>query len=36
VLQFAFLVDETGVVHVTTGTTPNLSRVTGTPMNLLD
>jgi hypothetical protein len=34
VLQFAFLVDETGVIHVTVGTTTNLSRVTGTPMNL--
>lgn len=33
VLQFAFLVDETGVIHVTTGTTSNLSRVTGTPMD---
>jgi hypothetical protein len=33
VLQFAFLVDETGIIHVTTGTTSNLSRVTGTPMN---
>jgi uncharacterized protein DUF4157 len=32
ILQFAFLVDETGVIHVTTGTTKNLSRVTGTPM----
>jgi hypothetical protein len=32
ILQFAFLVDETGVIHVTTGTTMNLSRVTGTPM----
>jgi Domain of unknown function (DUF4157) len=33
VLQFAFLVDETGVIHVTVGTTSNLSRVTGTPMS---
>ena len=33
VLQFAFLVDETGVIHVTTGTTSNLSRVTGTPLS---
>lgn len=33
ILQFAFLVDETGVIHVTVGTTFNLSRVTGTPMN---
>ena len=33
VLQFAFLVDETGVVHVTVGTVPNLSRVTGTPLD---
>jgi hypothetical protein len=33
ILQFAFLVDETGVIHVTVGTTSNLSRVTGTPMN---
>ena len=33
ILQFAFLVDETGVIHVTVGTTPNLSRVTGTPMD---
>jgi hypothetical protein len=33
VLQFAFLVDETGCIHVTTGTTGNLSRVTGTPMD---
>ncbi len=32
VLQFAFLVDETGVIHVTVGTTSNLSRVTGTPL----
>jgi hypothetical protein len=32
VLQFAFLVDEAGVVHVTAGTVPNLSRVTGTPL----
>jgi hypothetical protein len=32
ILQFAFLVDETGVIHVTTWTTSNLSRVTGTPM----
>ena len=32
VLQFAFLVDETGVIHVTAGTTSNLSRVTGTAM----
>jgi hypothetical protein len=32
VLQFAFLVDETGVIHVTVGTTMNLSRVTGTPI----
>ena len=32
ILQFAFLVDETGVIHVTPGTTKNLSRVTGTPM----
>jgi hypothetical protein len=32
ILQFAFLVDETGVIHVTTGTTANLSRVTGIPM----
>ncbi len=34
ILQFAFLVDEKGVVHVTVGTKPNLSRVTGTPLNL--
>lgn len=34
VLQFAFLVDEAGVVHVTVGTITNLSRVTGTPINL--
>jgi hypothetical protein len=34
ILQFAFLVDENGVVHVTIGTTPNLSRVTGTPIKL--
>ena len=34
ILQFAFLVDENGVVHVTVGTTPNLSRVTGTPLKL--
>lgn len=33
ILQFAFLVDETGVIHVTTGTVSNLSRVTGKPMN---
>lgn len=33
VLQFAFLVNETGVIHVTTGTTSNLSRVTGTAMD---
>jgi hypothetical protein len=33
ILQFAFVVDETGVIHVTTGTTRNLSRVTGTPMS---
>jgi hypothetical protein len=32
VLQFAFLVDETGVIHATTGTIQNLSRVTGIPM----
>lgn len=32
VLQFAFLVDENGVIHVTFGTTSNLSRVTGTPL----
>jgi hypothetical protein len=32
VLQFAFLVDEGGVIHVTVGTTYNLSRVTGTPL----
>jgi hypothetical protein len=34
VLQFAFLVDQAGVVHVTVGTTINLSRVTGTPLDL--
>jgi hypothetical protein len=34
VLQFAFLVDEAGVVHVTAGTVPNLSRVTGTPLDI--
>lgn len=33
VLQFAFLIDEAGVVHVTVGTTSNLSRVTGTPLD---
>ncbi len=33
VLQFAFLVDHTWVIHVTIGTTTNLSRVTGTPIN---
>jgi hypothetical protein len=33
ILQFAFLVDEAGVIHVTVGTTSNLSRVTGTPMD---
>ena len=32
VLQFAFLVDENGVIHVTVGTVYNLSRVTGTPL----
>jgi uncharacterized protein DUF4157 len=32
ILQFAFLVDENGVIHVTVSTTANLSRVTGTPM----
>jgi hypothetical protein len=32
VLQFAFLVDENGVIHVTVGSTYNLSRVTGTPL----
>jgi hypothetical protein len=32
ILQFAFLVDAKGVVHVTIGTTFNLSRVTGTPL----
>ena len=31
VLQFAFLVNEKGVVHVTVGSTKNLSRVTGSP-----
>jgi hypothetical protein len=31
VLQFAFLVDEKGVVHVTVGSTKHLSRVTGRP-----
>ena len=34
VLQFAFLVDENGVIHVTVGTTYNLSRVTGTPLSI--
>jgi hypothetical protein len=34
VLQFAFLADQAGVVHVTVGTTINLSRVTGTPLDL--
>ena len=34
ILQFAFLVDETGVIHVTVGSVPNLSRVTGTPLSL--
>lgn len=34
VLQFAFLVDQAGIVHVTVGTTVNLSRVTGTPLNV--
>jgi hypothetical protein len=34
ILQFAFLVDDRGVVHVTVGTIPNLSRVTGTPLKL--
>jgi hypothetical protein len=34
VLQFAFLVDEKGVIHVTVGTVPNLSRVTGTPLSI--
>jgi ribosomal protein L1 len=33
VFQFAFLVDEKGVIHLTVGTTSNLSKVTGTPMN---
>ena len=33
VLQFAFLVDKAGVIHVTVGTTKNLSRVTGTPLD---
>lgn len=32
ILQFAFLVDEKGVIHITVGTTSNLSRVTGTPL----
>jgi hypothetical protein len=32
ILQFAFLVDEKGVIHVTLGSRPNLSRVTGTPV----
>jgi hypothetical protein len=32
ILQFAFLIDANGVVHVTIGTTSNLSRVTGTPL----
>jgi hypothetical protein len=33
ILQFAFLVDETGVIHVTVSSFRQLSRVTGTPMN---
>ena len=33
ILQFAFLVDENGVIHVTVGGVTNLSRVTGTVMN---
>jgi hypothetical protein len=32
ILQFAFLVDAKGVVHVTVGSTISLSRVTGTPL----
>ena len=36
ILQFAFLVDETGVIHVTTGSFRELSRVTGSPINNAD
>lgn len=32
VLQFAFLVDEKGIIHVTVGTISNLSKVTGTAL----
>lgn len=33
ILQFAFLVDQNGKVHVTLGSTRELSAVTGSPMN---
>ena len=33
ILQFAFLVDEKGVIHVTVGSITTLSKVTGTIMN---
>ncbi|MCM0607012.1 MAG: hypothetical protein KA715_13055 [Xanthomonadaceae bacterium] len=33
VFQFSFLIDENGVVHASTGSTSELSRVTGRPEN---
>jgi hypothetical protein len=32
ILQFAFLVDDEGRVHVTVGTTKQLSKVSGSPL----